>query len=388
MLPLVSMKNYGAFVAQVAGYLTAKAPSAKLSQDTLSVADYFKLTEQVQQNSSLPSAVRQPIADLVHALTLPMITAHGSKMFSQYLRRLTSSNASDRSDTCRHLIECLRADEHSFDVWRKEYRTNLPASSVLLQWIADHDQDMFDNSASLRASLVHFQSINSSFSPTAKVPQHALKTCTQLCDQMLRGIRPKKRSRSKIKFFNYLLLIALASVVWYDIKVNGEGQFANSKLGLASKKYGVTAKAAELHERAQPYLDQASNNFAYLRDVIHAKGEEIYPGIWTSLDEKYVATYAIVSEQAAIAYVKVNEYGELGLSVAIEYWNKFLDWSKDYREQALAQTKKLVDIGVDYYQQACQLTIQLWEKEQVQQALKYTIEMYHKALHAVGICSH
>lgn len=388
MLPMVSMKNYGAFVAQAAGYLTAKAPSAKLSQDTLSVADYFKLTEQVQQGSSMPTAVRQPIADLVHALTLPMIAAHGSKMFGQYLRRINSSKASERAEICRHLIECLRSDDQSFDAWRKEYRSSLPASSALLQWIADHDHDMIDNSVPFRATLVHFQGVNSSFSPTAKVPQQALKTCTLMCDQLLSGVRPKKKSRSKVKLFNYLLLIALATVVYYDVNVNGRGQFAKSKLGLASEKYGATAKAAELHKQARPYLDQAANNLAHLRDVIHAKGEELYPGLWAGLDEKYRVAYAIASEQAEVARVMFNQYAELGLAAGSEYWAKFMDWSKDYRKQASVQAEKLAVIGSDYYQQVHKLTIELWEKEQVQQAVKYTIDMYHKAMHALGLCSH
>lgn len=69
-----------------------------------------------------------------------------------------------------------------------------------------------------------------------------------------------------MKFLNYLLLIALVSLVWYDVRVHGQGHFDQSRLGVAMKRHGVTDKASELYQRAQPYLDQARPYLDKARD--------------------------------------------------------------------------------------------------------------------------
>lgn len=127
MLPLIHLKNYTAFVAQAAGQLLEKG--IKSTQDTMTVSDYFRLKDQV---SSLPSVARQNVASLVEALTEPMIAQSGGKMFGQLFRRLESN----QPDECRKMVDCLDADAAAFDVWRKDYRSNLMASSQLLEWIS------------------------------------------------------------------------------------------------------------------------------------------------------------------------------------------------------------------------------------------------------------
>jgi hypothetical protein len=136
MLPLIGAKNYGAFVAQNAEYLSTKASSMKSISNILSVPAYFKLVDQVQQ---IPTAIRREVANLVQSLSQPMISAHGSKMFLQYLPKLVSDPAG-RSDLCRKLISCLRADDNTYENWRKVYRSNLFSSSLFLQWVTDNEQ--------------------------------------------------------------------------------------------------------------------------------------------------------------------------------------------------------------------------------------------------------
>lgn len=417
MLPLISLKNYGAYVAQNAEYLATKTSSMKSLTNCLSVVDYFKLAEQVQQGT-IPTAVHKEVANLVQSLSQPMISAHGSKMFIQFLRKLVS-NPSGRADMCKKLVSCLRADAHSYECWRKEYRSNLLSSSYFLQWVADNEQTFARESSDFQATLSHFQTINSTYSPTGK-PQQGLNGCVQLCEYLMGSKKNKKkptRSGSKLKYLNYMMLIALTYLVYYDIRVYGDGQFVDSRLGKAAERAGVTAKALELHQLAQPYLAEAEGRFILLKDVVcrkageihqraepylvqagdglvqlknvvYRKGEELYPGIWSAADEKYQTLVLVTKEKAAIGYAKALEYTELGMEVGAKYWDQFQDWSAVYRHQLAMQTVKVIELTGGYVQCARKTIAEFMEKEQVQHALKYSYDMYHKALHAVGLCSH
>ena len=112
--------------------------------------------------------------------------------------------------------------------------------------------------------LLNFRKTNETIPQGKKTPSEALKNCTRLCEALLADqSRPSKKSGSggRIKFWNYLLLISLIALVWYDVRVHGQGSFEKSRLGGALRRHGVTDKAVELYERtctaAQPYLDQA-----------------------------------------------------------------------------------------------------------------------------------
>lgn len=428
MLPLIGLKNYGAFVAQNAEYLSTKASSIRSITNALPLADYFKLVEQVQQGT-LPTVFRREVANLVQSLSQPMISANGSKMFLQFLPKLVSDPAG-RPELCRKLISCLRADANSYTNWRKVYQSNLLSSSLFLQWVTDHEQTFARESQDFQTTLSHFQTVNLSYSPAGKPPQ-GLKGCMQHCEYLMGSKKNKKRptkSGSKLKYLNYLMLIALVSLVYYDTRVYGEGQFMNSRLVKAAERSGITAKALELHQLAQPYLVQAEERFVVLKDVVsrkageihqraepylnqageglvqlrdgvYRKTEELYPGFWKEADAKYQALVLVTKEKAALGYSVAVQYAELGYSVAVKnvelgmnvgakYWDQFLEWSAVYRQQLSVQTAKAIDMGGDYVQRARQMTAELMAKEEVQHALKYSYDMYHKALHAVGLCSH
>ena len=418
MLPMIGLKNYGGYVAQNAEFLTTKASNSKLPMNFLSVPDYFKFVEYIQQGTSIPNSHRKEVTNLVEAITQPIISANGSKMFTQYMRRLAAEPASGRAEICKNMAQCLRSDARAYEIWRKDYnRSNLVASSYLLKWVADNDPKFARQSPDFQSTLQHFQTINSTFSPTAKVPA-GLNSCVQACVLLKATAKPtKKRSGSKLKYINYLLLVALVSLVYYDIRVFGDGKFASSRLGKAAESSGLTAKVlelhqhaepylgraeakfiqlrdiayvkgGELHQRAQPYLNQAGEGLVQLRDTIYRKGEELYPGIWAETDKKYQAALLFTKEKSATCYSKTVEYAELGMEMGAQYWEKFVDWSAVYRKQVAVQTEKAMELSRVYFQQARQITIELVEKEQVQYAIKYSYDMYHKALHAIGICSH
>lgn len=418
MLPLINLKNYGPFVGHSADYLATKLSNVKLSPNDLSVADYYNLVDQIQQETSLSANIRREATNLVQALAGPVIKAHGYKMFVPSLRRLVS-DSSNRAEINRILTTCLETDAHSYEMWAKEYRSSLVASGYLLQYIADNKSVAVRSSDDFKATLHHFQTVNSAFSPTGKVPL-GLNHCVQLCDSLTRSKTKQKSKRSKsntLKYLNYILLVGLVSLVYYDIRVNGDGQFANSRLGKASERFGVTAKVLELHQRARPYLDpveerlvqlrdvayvkggevyqkaqpylkQAGDKLIHLRDVVYVKSEEFYPGIWAEVDKKYQLVLSVAKEQSAAAYVKAGQYAEVGIEAGAKYWDKFLDWSVVYRKQLVVYGEKAVELSGIYLQRARQITIELIEKEQVQYAIKYTYDMYHKALHAIGLCSH
>jgi hypothetical protein len=302
---------------------------------------------------------------------------------------------------------------------------------LFLQWVTENEQTYVRKSQDFQTTLSHFQTVNLSYSPSGKPPQ-GLKACTQHCEYLIGTKENKKRptikSGSKLKYLNYAMLIALISLVYYDTRVYGEGQFMNSRLGKAAERSGITAKAlefnqlaqpylvqaeerfvllkevvsrkaGEVHQRAEPYLIQAGEGFVQLRDVVYRKTEELYPGFWKGADVKYQALVAVTKEKAALGYSMAVQYAELGYSLAVKnlelgmnigakYWDQFMEWSNVYRQQLSIHTVKAIELGGNYVQRARQMTAEFMAKEDVQHAIKYSYDMYHKALHAVGLCSH
>ena len=455
MVPLLGLKNYSGYVIQTLTHLKTKAAAGLKPSDiaNLSLTEYFNLSDRVQ---SLPSNVRKDVTDFVEALSQPMMENHGAKMFGQLLRRAESN----RPDLCRQLVACLRIDSNSYEVWKKDYKANLPASAQLLQYIADRESSLV-KSTDLRAALLHFLQVHETFSKT-KTPSEALKKCIRLCETL--STRPqssKKKSKSsrKLTKINYLLLIALASVIFYDVRVFGGGHFDQSRMGQALQQHGVTPKVQELyHQHAEPYVILAGNNLLLVKDAIHRKGEELYPGIWTEIYLGYHVALEFTMQKAAIAYAASCHYADLAIKEATPYWNRFDKWSAVYRQQVVDWSsvyiqqatdlstfygQKAVESGKVYGQQALDfgklygqqamdfgklygqqaadwsyvngqliiewsklrgqqavewskvmgdrvsvLTGQFLNDQRVQSAVKYTNDLYHKALHAVGICTH
>ena len=454
MLPLIGLKNFTGFIVQNLSQMKTKAVSdvKPCNTSNLSLAEYFKLSDRVP---SLPANVRKDATDLVESLSHTMIATHGSKMFGQLLRRVESN----RPDLCRQLVACLRVDSNSYVVWKKDYKANLAASAQLLQFIADHDSSLVQ-STDFRAALLHFLEVHDTFSKT-KAPSEALKKCIRLCEKLsTQPQTPKKKSGSgKLKKINYLLLIALASVIYYDTRVFGDGHFDQSKVGLALQQHGITPKVQEIyHQYAEPYITLAGNNLMPVKDAIQRKGDELYPGIWTDLEIGWHAAMGIATQKAGIAYAtscyyadiaytNACHYSNIALKEATPYWNRFDKWSAVYRQQVvdwssvyIQQATELstfygqqvlesskvygqqaldfgkvygqqaLDAGKVYGQQAADLgsvygqqiiewtTVtgervrvlagQFLSDQRVQNAVKYTNDLYHKALHAVGICTH
>jgi len=448
MLPLISMKNYGGFVAQVAAQLTPKVKDVKLKADTISVTDYFDLLSQVT-SSSLPASLRKDIAAFVAALARPMIAVNSAKMFAPLLHRLTSNS----EELCQNLVECLKTDSRAFDSWRKEYKANLRASSHLLRYCVDKESAWAKSSEELRSTLLQFSSINSSLAASDKHPD-GMKSCMQLIETLVGTAKPKKKTRSSLKTINWLLLIALVSLVFYDTRTNGDGEFTASRIGQAFERLGVNAKVAQLYqnyepciaqarEKTQPMVDAATvyvnllkeksqplvdttakhairfkeiavekskplvdNALVYadqLKNIIQQKGEEYFPGLSMEIEKKSAALLLSIQQQSNSLLVLIKQQSNDLLVVIQQQSNELLvitqQLSSTAVEKATIHYSQAMQLATEYSQKAVEVSAvytqcirksvaDVLEDQRVQQALKYTYEMYNKALHYVGICSH
>lgn len=127
-----------------------------------------------------------------------------------------------------------------------------------------------------QALLIHFRTVNESF-PPGKSPSEALKNCARFCEALLVDqSRPSKKSgSSKLKSLNWLLLVILVSLVWYDIRVHGHGRFDQSRIGMAMERHGVTDQVSQLYERARPYLDRARPYLDQARPYLDQAQEKV-----------------------------------------------------------------------------------------------------------------
>ena len=447
MLPLIGLKNYAPFVGQVASQLTFKAKEVKSSKVTVTVADFFKLYDLVQ-GPTLTAAQQKDVQSLLLVLTRPMMTSHAAKMFGQFLHRLTSSTSSSyRAEICRYLVECLKTDASStFEAWRREYKSNMAASAVLLKWCVDHESKFARKGVEFRTTLVHFRSVNNSFSPSAKRPE-ALSSCTDYTNALISDIQRPKTSTFSLKFLNYLLVLSIAGLVYYDVCHNGNGVFTDSRLGTAMERYGVNEQVARAYAHCEPYVTLVKvksqplidNGLMYtiqLRDLIHQKGDEYFPGIWVEADNKYQMVIALVKEKSNCMMTKAGqltdqamkigaEYGQIIGQKGAEYWTvtsekaaeiwtissgkvteywtvasgkvtEYLavanEMTADYRIVVSEKTSEywivVNEKTAPYVEKMSDLATRIVNEERVQQAWKYTYDFYHKALHAVGICTH
>jgi len=437
MLPLIHLKNYAGFVTQVAAQLTPKLKDVKLKADSISVTDYFNLSEQVT-SSALPASSRKDVAAFVAALARPMIAVHSAKMFAPLLHRLTSNS----DELCRNLVECLKTDSRAIDSWRKEYKGNMRASSHILQYCVNHESTWAKSSEEFRAALLQFSSINSSLAAADKNPD-GMKSCQQLIETFVGTAKPKKKTRSTLRNINWLLLIALVSLVFYDTRVYGNGDFAGSRIGQALERNGVNAKAAQLYghcepylaplrEKTQPMVDAASvyanqlkeksqplidsamahtirikdivvekskplvdNALVYasqLKSVIQQKGEEYFPGLSMEMEKRSAALLlsiqqhsnallVLLQQQSSTLMVQVQELSSIALEKATTHSEQAMQMANEYSQKAL-------DVSARYTQCIRKSLADVMEDQRVQQALKFTYEMYDKALHTVGLCSH
>lgn len=426
MLPLINLKNYSGFVAQVAAHLTPKMKDAKLKADTISVTDYFNLLDQAT-SSSLPASLRKDVAAFVAALARPMIAVNSAKMFAPLLHRLTSNS----EELCKNLVECLKTDSRAFDSWRKEYKSNLRASSHVLRYCIDNESAWAKSSEELRSTLLQFSSINNSLMASDKNPD-GMKSCHQLIETFIGSPKPKRKASSTLKNLNWLLLIALVSLVFYDVRVNGHGNFAGSRIGLTFERHGVNAKATELYQRCEPYLAQVrektqpmvdaasvyvnllkeksqplidsttsyairmndivvkkskpivDNALAYaiqLKNIVQQKGEEYFPGMSVEIEKRSAALLVLIQQQSSAALVLVQQLSSTAVEKATVHSSLALELATEYYQKA-------ADVSAAYTQCVRRSLADVMEDPRIQQTLKYTYEMYDRALHYVGLCSH
>ena len=439
MLPMVGLKNYAAFVGQAAARLAAdvKAKDVKLNRETVSVADYFQLHDLVNGSASAPaSAVRKELAALLAALTRPMAAAAGAKMLSQWLARDSPADA----------VGCLKADATAaFEQWRREYKTKPAASANLLEWTLQRDVAFARRSAEFRAALLHFRGVNEAAPASA-----AAAACADAVDALLAEVeRPAAASsssgrRPRLNGLNWLLLAALLATVAYDVRVQGGGRWSSSRCGVFLRQLGVQDRVLDGYRRVDDYVRPHA---AAAGQWLHVKSELYLPGVWQQVDDKCRLAAAWTQQQAEASAVLATRWTEPVWNAAVEkgaaYAAVLDEATAEYRRQAAARSAEaaqwLGQRGADAWQAASVYGSDAWQvvsvygadawqvvsvygadawqaasvygaearrraveladglrlwgqqlvaEERVQQAWKYTLDAYHRAMHAVGICTH
>merc|ERR1712136_175023 len=217
-----------------------------------------------------------------------------------------------------------------------------------------------------------------------------------------------------LKNLNWLLLIALVSLVFYDVRVNGHGNFAGSRIGLTFERHGVNAKATELYQRCEPYLAQVrektqplidsttsyairmndivvkkskpivDNALAYaiqLKNIVQQKGEEYFPGMSVEIEKRSAVLLVLIQQQSSTALVLVQQLSSTAVEKATVHSSLALELATEYYQKA-------ADVSAAYTQCIRRSLADVMEDPRIQQTLKYTYEMYDRALHYVGLCSH
>ena len=440
MRPLIVLKNYAPFVCQVASQLTHKLKGSSVNKDAVSISDLIGLYD-LAQGSSLSSSIRKDVIQLQQALTHSMIEQNTVKMFNQFLVRLNTGG--NYLDICPILVSCLKKDpSRCFAAWTKTYKSKLAASGTLLKWFVDRELKMFKECEDFQEALAHFHEVNQSLCDAGKKPE-GLKSCIRGCSSLADSLVTPQPSPSRLKYFNYLLVLLIASAVYYDASHYGNGHFADGHLGQALKQYGVTDQVLLAHSRMEPHLIMVKDQLAELkmkcqpvvdnalaytlqaRDVIYEQGELHFPGMWTELDSKYRLVSSVIVENVnqlisvagdygrqywqigddytrqylqlgadyARRYLQVGgdyarQYWQVGAEYGLQYWHVIGHYANQVGEVGAQYLVVAREQGAVYAQSAYESLMKIVNDDNVQLAWKYTYNAYHQVLASVGLCTH
>merc|ERR1712071_462905 len=134
-------------------------------------------------------------------------------------------------------------------------------------------------------------------------------------------------------------------------------------------------------EKSKPLVDNALVYADQLKNIIQQKGEEYFPGLSMEIEKKSAALLLSIQQQSNELLVITQQLSSTAVEKATIHYSQAMQLATEYSQKA-------VEVSAVYTQCIRKSVAVVLEDQRVQQAMKYTYEMYNKALHYVGICSH
>merc|ERR1712071_616577 len=142
-------------------------------------------------------------------------------------------------------------------------------------------------------------------------------------------------------------------------------------------------------EKSKPLVDNALVYADQLKNIIQQKGEEYFPGLSMEIEKKSAALLLSIQQQSNSLLVVIQQQSKL-LVITQQLSSTAVEKATIHYSQAMQlateYSQKAVEVSAVYTQCIRKSVADVLEDQRVQQALKYTYEMYNKALHYVGIC--
>jgi len=313
MLPVYELRNYTHFVCDYLKQLLARHSTSK----ALTVAQYLGILDAVFSCRQPPNNELKTHLRTLQGIVFNVQDKRLHNMFEPLLSRLSLNNPPAlKEELTRFLTECLVTDTQSYAEWRQLYTKYLPQSAILLRHLNSEVRSSVCLTSKLwKDTLKTFKVTNDDMSKS-KQRTEGLQECTRLCEALL-----KKMSEGGKKFpwksMLFVLLLALAGVVAYDVRVHNG--FKSSKTGVLLRDVGALKYGEQALLRIQDVSRQA-----------YRWGEQNVPVYWVKVKEVSAPYLAILSEYTTAVGLQVLAGCRLLLDYCLDKKPIIEQWVSEY----------------------------------------------------------
>ncbi|KAJ8925970.1 hypothetical protein NQ315_009825 [Exocentrus adspersus] len=237
-LPLMDMKNYSRFVTKYLVDLLSREYNDSVARD-----EFVLILDSVYSNKkNMPTDLKDELMRKSEKLKR-LVFRNNKEKYHSYVEALlkkltTNSNKPYQDILCDVLVEVFVRDPTTLSNWSKVYTKNVAANALLLRYISDHWKDVakrLDRGA-LTNLLTSFKDANEELS-VKKRKEEGLTDCIASIKKIEEKMAVKKSSGLSPKTVSFLIILAVAGLVYLDVKQHGSWKetLTNRKL----KEYGV-----------------------------------------------------------------------------------------------------------------------------------------------------
>lgn len=306
MFPLLNNRAYTGFVVAYLEKLLEnhkKHEFSKVDKPTvfLNVFDGFFGTNTIHFHKSTKTKMNSSYLVLREALFKDKLKDSAETYFAHFLMRLTMQQPKEYQQKAReNLLLCLKTNKACFDLWRKKYATSLKETQLILEHIAENDDE--DTRAVRKLPEFHkfldhvekeeFVDEKGKSTLSENVQEEADQT-VEITKKLKKQIQKEKSRTGRKKFFWFFVLLAAA--------VAGEVVYNTPEGSHAVRAYKISRPIAEEYwTKAKPFINQTWEDyvkpFSYLAVVQTGNAIQLtYHGsikLWTEMKTQLPQVYA------------------------------------------------------------------------------------------------
>ncbi|KDR16686.1 hypothetical protein L798_09076 [Zootermopsis nevadensis] len=313
MVPVMDMRNYTSFVVNYLKDILTHSPQGR----PVNHEQFFAVLDVIHSpTSNLPNDIRQKLLSLI-----PSLRVYPEKRLRNFfepllLRLEPSASGTLKEELLMCLVMCLNSDQHCYSTWRQLYTKHLPQSAILLAHIDSHWGAIKEHVVKmLSETLSTFQVTNEELRKDKHKDEQHLTLCQHSCGELLKKMTVSRTFPWKLGSF--LLLLAIAGLLSYDIRKHGS--FHSSSSGRFLNDIGALQYGEHAWAKTKFYSDK-SFRWAEANIPLYCKiaGDHARPYLELAWD-----VCLVVGHQLHTMYENVHAYVEEKTPAVIKFINHY-----------------------------------------------------------------